>query len=125
MINEKVCKNMEDCDLTLKTECFNLKDTLECGQCFRWNRVDVPTENRDVSEYVGILSDRVIRIRQEDKNIYVWSNNKENLEETINYYFDLYNSYEKIENRISKIDDNVKKAVEHSTRHTHIKSRKI
>jgi N-glycosylase/DNA lyase len=96
-------------DLVLKVKCFNLKDTLECGQCFRWKKIK--NSNRFESEYIGVISDRVIRIKQVKDNVIVYSNVKEKLKETIEYYFDLYNNYSKIENLISKIDDNIKKAV--------------
>ena len=42
-------------ELVLKVKCFNLKYTLECGQCFRWKKID---ENW----YVGVIKDRVIKI---------------------------------------------------------------
>ena len=38
--------------LKLKVKCFNLKYTLECGQCFRWKNID--------DYYVGVIKDRVI-----------------------------------------------------------------
>jgi N-glycosylase/DNA lyase len=103
-------------DLILKTKCFNLLDTLECGQCFRWKKIDNNSEeSRYVSEFVGVISDRVIRIKQMNEYIYVYSNIKENLKETIEYYFDLYNSYDKIEKEIVKLDVNIQIAVKNST----------
>ncbi|MDD2376264.1 MAG: DNA glycosylase [Clostridia bacterium] len=103
-------------DLIFKTKCFNLLDTLECGQCFRWKKIDNNSgENRYVSEFVGVISDRVIKIRQINEYIYVYSNIKENLKETIEYYFDLYNDYDKIEKEISKLDKNIEIAVKNST----------
>lgn len=120
MIIEKEKKLEEDItagpDLILKTECFNLKDTLECGQCFRWKRIDSNLgENRYISEYIGVISDRVIRIRQIEDYIYVYSNVKENLKETVEYYFDLYNNYAKIEKEISILDENIEKAVKNTS----------
>lgn len=120
MIIEKE-KNLEDeitsgPDLILKTVCFNLKDTLECGQCFRWKRIDNNLgENRYISEYIGVISDRVIRIRQINNTIYVYSNVKENLKETIEYYFDLYNNYDRIEKEISVLDKTVERAVKNTS----------
>lgn len=35
-------------ELVLKIEYFNLKYTLECGQCFRWRKIE---EN----EYIGVM----------------------------------------------------------------------
>lgn len=102
-------------DLILKTDCFNLLDTLECGQCFRWQRVDTPTIDRNSSEFIGVISDRVIRIKQRDDHIFVYSNKKEKLKEIICYYFDLYSDYKKIEKEIAKLDNNIKLALKLST----------
>jgi len=103
-------------DLIFKTKCFNLLDTLECGQCFRWKKIDNNSEeNRYISEFVGVISDRVIRIKQINEYIYVYSNIKENLKDTIEYYFDLYNNYDKIEKEIIKLDENIEIAVKNSS----------
>ena len=99
-------------DLVIKTECFNLLDTLECGQCFRWNRIDNNTDNRYNSEFIGVISDRVIRIRQNGEYIFVYSNVKEKLKDVVYYYFDLYNNYKKIEKNITKIDNYIKDAID-------------
>ena len=103
-------------DLVLKTQCFNLLDTLECGQCFRWKKIgDFKSEDRYNSEFIGVISDRVIRIRQNGEYIFIYSNVKENLKEVICYYFDLYNNYQKIEETISRIDNHIKDAIDKTT----------
>lgn len=95
-------------ELVLKIEYFNLKYTLECGQCFRWRKIE---EN----EYIGVIKDRVVKIKQVENKIYVISNNMDNIEEVIKEYFDLNTDYEFIEKRISKIDENVNKAVRNTS----------
>lgn len=95
-------------ELVLKIEYFNLKYTLECGQCFRWRKIE---EN----EYIGVIKDRVLKIKQIENKIYVRSNNMDNIEKIIKEYFDLNTDYEFIENRISKIDENVNKAVRNTS----------
>jgi N-glycosylase/DNA lyase len=103
-------------DLILKTKCFNLLDTLECGQCFRWKRIDNNSgNNRYISEFIGVISDRVIRIKQINEYIYVYSNVKEKLKETLEYYFDLYNNYDKIEKEIALLDKNIAIAVKNTS----------
>ncbi|MBR5227789.1 MAG: 8-oxoguanine DNA glycosylase [Clostridia bacterium] len=97
-----------NCDLCLKVNTFNLQFTLECGQCFRW-------EKTDENEYIGVIDDRVLKIRQEGENLFIWSNNKENLKEKVEYYFDIKKDYKKLEQEISKIDDNIKQAVKFSS----------
>ena len=95
-------------ELVLKIEYFNLKYTLECGQCFRWMKIE---EN----EYIGVIKDRVLKIKQIENKIYVRSNNMDNIEKIIKEYFDLNTDYEFIEKRISKIDENVNKAVKNTS----------
>ena len=95
-------------ELVLKIEYFNLKYTLECGQCFRWMKIE---EN----EYIGVIKDRVVKIKQIENKIYVRSNNMDNIEKIIKEYFDLNKDYEFIEKRISKIDENVNKAVRNTS----------
>ena len=112
---EKEVENQAVNGLVLKTKCFNLRDTLECGQCFRWIRLDDESMGRDYSEYIGVISDRVLHMKQEKDKLYVWSNVEKDLKRVVEYYFDLYNDYDRIENQISKIDDNVKNAVENTT----------
>lgn len=95
-------------ELIINTDTFNIKYTLECGQCFRWEKLE---DNC----YVGVIKDRVIKIRQKGNKLYITSNNMKNLEEVIYNYFDLNSDYNKIEKEISKIDINVKKAVSNTT----------
>lgn len=94
--------------LKFKVKCFNLKYTLECGQCFRWKKVE---ENR----YIGVIKDRVIDICQEKDILYVRSNKEENLEEVVRNYFDLDKDYDKIEKEISKIDNNIYTSVQNTS----------
>ena len=54
--------------MKLKVNNFNLKDTITCGQIFRY-------EELDNNSYDVILSDRVINIYQKD-NIYKVKNNE-------------------------------------------------
>lgn len=93
--------------LEFKIKCFNLKYTLECGQCFRWKKVE-GYDNR----YIGVIKDRIIDIEQKGNIIKVYSNNDEKLEQVVREYFDFDTDYEKIEKRIVKIDDNIYKSVQ-------------
>lgn len=99
-------------ELCLKVECFNLKYTLECGQCFRWKKV---YEDDTQVTFIGIIKDRVIKITQKGKEILVKSSKDENLEQIVMDYFDLNTDYKKIEEEISKIDKNVNIAVKNSS----------
>lgn len=99
-------------EICIKVNCFNLKYTLECGQCFRWNKI---YEDDKKVTYIGVIKDRVIKISEQDDKLYVSSSNMDKLEEIITEYFDLNTDYKKIENVISKIDKNVNMAVKNST----------
>lgn len=100
-------------EITLNVNCFNLKATLECGQCFRWKKIEE-------QEYIGVVADRVLKIRQEDNNIYVSSNQEKNLETVVKNYFDLEKDYKKIEKEIVKIDPYIKEAVFYSSGLRHL-----
>lgn len=94
-------------DLEIQTNTFSLKHTLDCGQCFRWKEI---AEN----EYIGVIQDRVLRLKQDNNLLYVWSNNKENLEQVVSNYLDLKTDYNKLENTIA-IDQNISKSLEYSS----------
>lgn len=102
-------------ELEIKVECFNLKYTLECGQCFRWKKIQ---DQKDT--YIGVIRDRVLKVRQIADTLYIKSNNNENLEDVVRKYFDLYKDYTSIEKRILTVDKNVKKAVENTSGIRHL-----
>lgn len=95
-------------EIRIETKCFNLKYTLECGQCFRWKQ-------QEDGYYIGIIKDRVIKIKQEGNTLYVLSDKEENLIEVISTYLGLDDDYEEIEKRIVLVDENVRKAVSNTT----------
>lgn len=95
-------------ELILKVKCFNLKYTLECGQCFRWSKVDENT-------YIGVIKDRALKIKQNGDALVIKSSNYDNLKAVITDYFDLDEDYSLTEERISKIDENVKTAVNNTS----------
>lgn len=102
-------------ELQIKVECFNLKYTLECGQCFRWEKV-----NNEKDTYIGVIFDRVLKVRQVGDTLYIKSSKNENLEEVVKKYFDLEKDYYTIEKRIAKVDENVKKAVKNTSGIRHL-----
>ena len=95
-------------EIIIEVTCFNLKYTLECGQCFRWNKIDE-------EYYIGVIKDRVIKIKQKGNKLYVSSDNMNNLENVIYEYFDFNTNCINIEKRISKIDENVNNAVKNTS----------
>jgi len=95
-------------ELVMKIKCFNLKYTLECGQCFRWNKIE---DNC----YIGVIKDRVVKIKQIEDTLYINSSNMEELEKVVLNYFDLNLDYSIIEDRISKVDKYINIAVKNTT----------
>ncbi len=79
---------------------FNLKDTITCGQIFRYYE--------DNDKYIIIIKDRVIEISLNNNNLIVDSNKRENLVEVVKEYFDLNRNYEDINKKIIKNDKNMK-----------------
>ena len=78
---------------------FNLKDTITCGQIFRY-------EELDDSSFDVILSDRVINIRQDGNIIIVNSSNMDNIKKVIYDYFDLDYNYDIVNKKLLEIDKN-------------------
>ena len=87
--------------MKIKVENFNLKDTVTCGQIFRF------TEEIDNS-YTIVLKDRVVNLKLEDEDLIVDSNNMNNIEEVIRDYLDLDFDYETINKELISIDKNNK-----------------
>ena len=96
---------MKEQNLVLKNvKSFNLKHIFECGQCFRWN------ENEDGS-YTGVVKENVINIKMNNKDIHVKSFGKDDLEELFYNYFDMKRDYDKIKNKLRKIDEHMEKSI--------------
>ena len=85
---------------------FELKDIFDCGQCFRWNK-------QNDNSYTGVFQKNVINVRKEDNKIIFKGICEKDIKSTIEFYFDLDRDYEEIKNKLSKIDNNVKKSVEY------------
>lgn len=68
---------------------FNLKETLECGQCFHFNMID---EN----EYVLTAYGHMLHIRQDDKNLIFYDTDDRTYNELWREYFDIDRNYARI-----------------------------
>lgn len=82
----------------MNKEFFNLKDTLECGQCFRWE------QNPDGS-YTGVVGDEVVTVKQTADDIYYDCS-----DELFNSYFDMNSDYSKIAEKVC-VDSVMERAV--------------
>lgn len=93
--NSIVLENVKD---------FNIKQILECGQCFRWERI---TD----TNYIVVAYRRVIEIIQEGSTVTILNTNISDFNEIWKDYFDLNVNYEEVKIELSK-DELLKKSVE-------------
>ena len=85
---------------------FELKDIFECGQCFRWNI------EKDGS-YTGIFKENIINVQKIGNDIYFKGICNGDIKEIIEDYFDLNRDYEKIKEKLSLIDENMRISTEY------------
>lgn len=83
---------------------FNIKQILECGQCFRWERI---TDNN----YIVVANRRVIEIIQNGDEVTIENCNMEEFNSIWLDYFDLNREYKDIKQELSK-DELLRKSVE-------------
>ncbi|MBE0067812.1 DNA-3-methyladenine glycosylase 2 family protein [Thermoanaerobacterium thermosaccharolyticum] len=74
---------------------FNLKETLECGQCFRWNE-------EDDGSYTGVAFDRVINVKLNDDTLTIDNTTLADFNDIWYDYFDLGRDYGKIKETLSQ-----------------------
>lgn len=89
-----------------KVEAFELKDIFECGQCFRWNK-------QEDGSYTGIFEENVMNIKKEEDTIIIQGLSNGNLQEIVEEYFDLKRNYKTIQEKLSKIDENMEKSIQY------------
>ena len=74
---------------------FNIKQILECGQCFRWERISD-------TNYIIIAYRRVIEVIQNGSTVTIINTNMKDFNEIWKNYFDLIVDYEEIKEELSK-----------------------
>lgn len=84
---------------------FNIKQILECGQCFRWEKVND-------NNYIGVAFGKVIEVLQEGNNVTIYNSNKNDFENIWFNYFDLDRDYDKIKEGLAN-DEILTKSVEY------------
>lgn len=85
-------------------ENFNIKQTFECGQCFRWKKSDIG--------YIGIAFGRVIELEQKENDIIIHNTNEEDFKNLWIKYFDLKRDYSAIKKELAQ-DEILKKSVDY------------
>ena len=83
---------------------FNIKQILECGQCFRWERISD-------TNYIIVAYRRVIEVIQDGSKVIILNTNMKDFDEIWKDYFDLNVNYEEVKEELSK-DELLKKSVE-------------
>lgn len=72
---------------------FNIKQIVECGQCFRWDKIDE-------MNYVGVAFGKVIEVSQKEDTVTIENTNKEDFKNIWVKYFDLERNYSKIKKEL-------------------------
>lgn len=80
---------------------FDLAQTLECGQCFRWK-----SDSEGV--YTGIVGEEIQRIYQTETELVFFETTADKVENFWVRYFDLERDYEAIANHLSELEPKLK-----------------
>lgn len=86
---------------------FNLEDTFNCGQCFRW-------EKTDDNSFEGVAFDKYLKITKKTDKIILMNTSKEDFENVWKDYFDLSLNYNYVISELEKINDKMKKICNYS-----------
>lgn len=93
--NSVVLKNVKD---------FDVKQTFECGQSFRW-------EKESDYKYIGIAFGRVLEVEQIGEDVILHNTSRKDFEDIWYGYFDLDKDYTTIKRELSQ-DATLRKAIE-------------
>lgn len=83
---------------------FNAKQIFECGQCFRWEKVND-------NDFIGVAFGKVIEVEQQNDTVIIHNTCKEDFENIWIKYFDLERDYSSIKEVLSK-DELLKNSIE-------------
>lgn len=72
---------------------YNLAKTLDCGQCFRWEKVSG-------DEWLGIAFGKLISIKQIDNELIIYNSTAEDFKTLWCHYFALDEDYERIDSEL-------------------------
>lgn len=84
---------------------FDLNETFNCGQCFRWNE-------KSENDFIGVAKDKVLEIIKNENNIILKDVSEKEFKEIWFNYFDLGLDYDIPKKQISKLHPILKKASE-------------
>lgn len=97
---------MKEQKLVLKNiDSFKLGDIFECGQCFRWDK-------QEDGSYIGVIKNGVLKVSKQGKSVAFEGVLEGDINSIVYDYFDLETNYNDFKDRLSKIDDNMKRSIE-------------
>lgn len=101
-------KNCFDNSVKLITNnCFELDETFNCGQCFRWNQLED-------GSFSGVAFGKYLNISKDQNTLIFKNSTKEDLDTIWYNYFDLNLDYEKIKHDLSNLHPILKEAIKYS-----------
>ncbi|SFU69736.1 N-glycosylase/DNA lyase [Clostridium sp. DSM 8431] len=83
---------------------FNIKQIVECGQCFRW-------EKAAELDYIGVAYGKVIEVVQEGDKVTIYNTNEDDFNDIWFDYFDLDRDYSQVKEELAS-DEILSKSVE-------------
>lgn len=83
---------------------FNLKQTLECGQCFHFEKIDE-------MEYAVIQGKHLLHISQKEDNLFCRNVTADEFRDVWMEYFDLNRDYDKIKRYLIQADTRLSEAI--------------
>lgn len=87
---------------------FNIKQTLECGQCFHFEKIDE-------MEYAVVHKKRLLRIKQNSEEILCENTSIEDINNLWTEYFDINRDYKGIQEILVRADERLKEAIEENS----------
>lgn len=84
---------------------FDIHKTLDCGQCFRWNRIAPET-------WAGVAGGRYLEIRQDEQGVLLKGCSKDTFQDFWRHYFDLDVDYGAVEALYQGLDPRVDEALQ-------------
>lgn len=100
----KSIKVKDDCIVIEGVKNFKLKQTFECGQCFRFVKIDD-------TNYITVAFERVIELKEDGDDILIFNSNEEDVKNIWIKYFDLERNYTEIKEELSN-DELLRKSIE-------------
>ncbi len=82
---------------------YDLAKTLDCGQCFRWERIE---NSKHKVEYIGVALGELISVAQDGNELIIYNATKEDFEAKWRHYFALDEDYEAIDKELLENCDN-------------------